>query len=108
MPGELFHQPEYRRLCTLAREPAILSNDVASLEKEEVRTDTFNSILLLQQEENLDRSAAVETVAALIRREAALRGAEAFHLWFGGFYDWQPNTPRYAGHQTPPTEPAPA
>lgn len=121
VPGEMYCQPEFRQLRTLAADLVVLGNDVASLEKEEERGDQFNAITLLRKRDGLNRAAALEKIAALIerkatefhtlqaqmpalcdtlqlnglRREGALRGAEAAYQAVSGTFAWQPGTPRY-------------
>ncbi len=121
MPDSAYYRPEIRWLRTLAADVILLCNDVVSLEKEETRGETFNAVILLQQQAGRSRNTALAEIVSLIQqraeafyatearipamcdaldlsprdRESTLRAAAGIHAWIGGFLEWQPCAPRY-------------
>jgi pentalenene synthase/avermitilol synthase len=122
IPPAVFHSPQLRIMRQTAIDITLMCNDVYSLEKEEVRGDMDNLILVIEHEQNLPRAKAVAHAQHKIaqrcsrfqrlsdqipdvyaqleltaqQRAVVDRYVEVMATWIRGYHEWETQTLRYA------------
>ncbi|MFI9406911.1 terpene synthase family protein [Nocardia sp. NPDC052316] len=123
VPPAAFYSPHLRIMRQIAVELPFMCNDVYSLEKEESRGDMDNLVLVLEQEQHISRTEAIEQAKAEIARRSARflslqhgvagmcaqlglndqqhsevnRYIEVMSAFTRGYHQWETETRRYTG-----------
>ncbi|GAA2967187.1 terpene synthase family protein [Streptomyces enissocaesilis] len=123
IPVGAFHTPQIQGMRDLATDVVTLCNDVASVSKEETRSETLNSVLLLESTADTTREDAIRQIEKLVSdkvrafltlqeelddalaqmhvgetqcRDTHRYVRDALHSMMRGNYDWQRSTDRYS------------
>lgn len=127
VPPQVWYLTAMRRLSDLATDLVTLCNDVFSLEKEQDREETVNSVLLLAKEERIGVDRALDRIVRLTQdlaeefhatADLVMKSCEPLHLtgdelssvrrwvtgnhtWVGAHCDWSCEISRYAAGVDP-------
>ncbi|GGO84774.1 terpene synthase family protein [Wenjunlia tyrosinilytica] len=122
-PAE-YYSPHVQEVRRIAADVIAFNNDISSLEKESMRGDPHNLVLVLMREMRCSQQDAIQEISAMVRtrierlrvlesqfqRSPAGTGRAALqrdhrelfldgvHAWIRGCYDWEATTDRYAVH----------